>query len=362
MKKRNGKIELFRFIFCLAIIGFHLNVDYWNGEKNLTEYISFFGQGRIGVEFFFAVSGYLLAAAVYKKIKYGNNNLGKETVQFIYHKWMAIFPFHIIVYLITFIVVIVCRKLNLFETIKVFIDSLPNLFLIQKTGIYSKNLIGVEWYISTMLLAMVILYPLCKRYYNQFSKIIAPIITIFLVGYMCHETGGLSRTADWTVVCAKVQLRAIAELCLGIFCFECCRYISKLNIRGCIKGVLTITEWGCYMAAFFFAISTLGRKYEPYALYALYIAVMLSFSKKTFSKGILDNKIVYFLGKISLPMYLIQNAIRELVQFCCIDIMRKNQIILIFILIFGSSIVILYLGNRFKNLLDTIKIAMQKEM
>lgn len=89
---------------------------------------------------------------------------------------------------------------------------------------------------------------------------------------------------------------------------------------------------------------------------------MLSFSKKTFSKGILDNKIVYFLGKISLPMYLIQNAIRELVQFCCIDIMRKNQIILIFILIFGSSIVILYLGNRFKNLLDTIKIAMQKEM
>ena len=30
MKVRNGKIDFFRFVFCLIIVLFHINLDFWN--------------------------------------------------------------------------------------------------------------------------------------------------------------------------------------------------------------------------------------------------------------------------------------------------------------------------------------------
>lgn len=31
--KRNGKIELLRFLFALIIVIFHINLDFWNWER-----------------------------------------------------------------------------------------------------------------------------------------------------------------------------------------------------------------------------------------------------------------------------------------------------------------------------------------
>lgn len=65
---RNGNIDLMRFVFCLIIILYHINnrLDL-NPPFGLSEkYFSFCGEGRIGVEFFFVVSGYLLAVTAKK--------------------------------------------------------------------------------------------------------------------------------------------------------------------------------------------------------------------------------------------------------------------------------------------------------
>ncbi len=51
--KRNGKIELMRFVFCISILLYHINSDLWDGKKLLSDNISFFAHGRTGVEFFF---------------------------------------------------------------------------------------------------------------------------------------------------------------------------------------------------------------------------------------------------------------------------------------------------------------------
>ena len=68
---RNGNIDLMRFVFCLIIILYHINnrLDL-NPPFGLSEkYFSFCGEGRIGVEFFFIVSGYLLAVTAKKTIR-----------------------------------------------------------------------------------------------------------------------------------------------------------------------------------------------------------------------------------------------------------------------------------------------------
>ena len=35
--KRNGKIELFRFVFALIVVLFHSNIDFWNWERTYFE-------------------------------------------------------------------------------------------------------------------------------------------------------------------------------------------------------------------------------------------------------------------------------------------------------------------------------------
>lgn len=54
--KHNGIISLWKFIFCIVIIGFHLNAIQHYKNTNFG-----FLYGSIAVEFFFIVSGYLLA-------------------------------------------------------------------------------------------------------------------------------------------------------------------------------------------------------------------------------------------------------------------------------------------------------------
>ena len=51
--KRNGKIELMRFVFAIVIACFHLNMG-------------IFSSGMLAVEFFFIVTGYLLAKSLSK--------------------------------------------------------------------------------------------------------------------------------------------------------------------------------------------------------------------------------------------------------------------------------------------------------
>lgn len=68
--QRNGKIELLRFIFCMAVLLFHCE-KYVLGEPSLEKgyHLSLFCHGSMGVEFFFLVSGFLMAKSISKKIR-----------------------------------------------------------------------------------------------------------------------------------------------------------------------------------------------------------------------------------------------------------------------------------------------------
>ena len=57
--KRNGAIDLLKFLFSLMIVIYHGRL-FANAENPL------FRAGKIGVEFFFIVSGYLMAAKAEK--------------------------------------------------------------------------------------------------------------------------------------------------------------------------------------------------------------------------------------------------------------------------------------------------------
>ena len=70
LKKRNGTLELMRFVFCLAILFYHIG-KYTSGTPSLKNgvFLALFPHGAMGVEFFFLLTGVFLAQSLDKQLQ-----------------------------------------------------------------------------------------------------------------------------------------------------------------------------------------------------------------------------------------------------------------------------------------------------
>lgn len=309
---RNGKVELLRFVFCICVLMFHIQ-KYLVGEPKLDRIdLAVFPHGAMGVEFFFLLSGFFMAKSIDKKRKADPENAnkftGSEGIAFIKHKYMSIFPQHIVAFAITFIIYAITKEFSLFESVSKLVDSLPSMFLVQMTGINYTSPNHIEWYISCMLVALAVLYPLCKKYYDVFTKYIAPIGALLLFGYMIYTTKSLTGVMKWNGICYKSMLRAFGEVALGTTAYEFSKWLSTRELSKKGKLFLTLCELGCFAGSMMYVMMTFTKKYEIYVLVLLFFMVSIIFSGKTYGSDIFNNKFCLFLGKFSLPVYLGQLA------------------------------------------------------
>ena len=171
IKKHNGIIGLWKFLFCIMIILHHgKDFNYENSRR-------LFVGGNIAVEFFFIVSGFLMTKSALNKKDYDKDNLGKETFNFILKKIKVFLPYTITAGIILLIIN------NVFETISIRnnILSILDIFLIEMTGIKIKILNGPLWYISSMLICMAILYSLIRKYKYNYIYIFVPLCVLLIM-------------------------------------------------------------------------------------------------------------------------------------------------------------------------------------
>lgn len=309
---KNGKIEFARFVFSMIVLLFHFGEKMLPKNFIIIDGLTFFRNGWFAVEFFFVLSGYLLAFSAYKMNNI-NISLGRETFNFMLKKVMSILPYHIIIFPITFIGICIFNEKTLIEIFIDLLKSVPNFLLIQRSGLLNKDVLGVEWYISVMLFSMLILFPLCRKFYDVFSKIISPVISVLIIGYLIETTGALNGTTVWSVFVSKTLLRGFAELCAGIFVFEFCRNLKKIKFSKMEKIILTLLEVFSYVFVIAFTTLDFSKKYSGTFLIFVCIAICLSFSDITYGTKIFENKITIFLGSLSLPIYLCHSLIRRVI-------------------------------------------------
>lgn len=97
--QKNGGIELLRFLFCLIVLLFH-EQKYLLGEASLKHGVrlAFFPHGSIGVEFFFVLSGALMASSISRK--QADTPTPQEYLGFLSRKYRSIFPQHLVAFVI----------------------------------------------------------------------------------------------------------------------------------------------------------------------------------------------------------------------------------------------------------------------
>lgn len=314
VKKRNGKIELYRFIFAIFVLLFHFE-KYFIGPAPLDKgiHLAFFRHGSIGVEFFFLLSGFFMARSVEKAIKNsGEEKLEPvECIQFMWKKYTSVFPYHVVAFIFSFITYAMVEQFNWKESILKLIDSVPNFFLIQMSGISFTNPNHVEWYISCMFLAMCVLYPIARKYYKMLYQYVGPVFSLFVIGYMIYTTHALTGVQVWTGFWFKSTLRAVVEIILGGTCYEISKVIrsSEAFENGRYHISFIMAELVSFAGVTVFVISTVAAKYEVYALVLLMVLVTIAGSDKGISHEILNSRFCLFLGKLSLPIYLSQVSV-----------------------------------------------------
>ena len=294
--KRVGEIELFRFIFTIIIIILH--AQYLMGTD--IPFIS----GSLAVEFFFIVSGYLMMASIKRLEGTPIKSLANETVGFAWKKIYPIYPEILISFIIGFVFKCIANGYTFIESISVLPAGLSELFLIRNSGIGELLINSAIWYVQAMLLCVFILYPLIRKFPEMMQKVILPIGALLLLGWLYQTYGNLLSPSVWTGFTFKGNIRAIAELSLGAVCYQIVDYLKSFNFNKGIKIALTVIKWCCWLGSitymyFYFT----DHRGDFGILFVIMLAVLIAFSTQGIDSPIYQNKFIFWLGKISFPLY-----------------------------------------------------------
>ena len=294
-EKRNGIISLWKFLFAIVIAFFHCS-QFYQDIKN-----PFFPGGYIAVEFFFIVSGFFFAASALKK-RYSKKTIGTDTLKFIYKKICSFIPYILIAYIFSLIVQAYYSNWGISKIL----NSFWNLCLLKYFGFGDVIMLGQLWYIAYMLLVMFILYPIVVKYKANFIKLISPIIVIISLGFL-YETYGTINHLDkifYGMIPTGI-LRALAEINIGMIVFLISSKIKNISFKK-IFLIITSVISELLLVTILLVILFIPniKKYELIMLLMLSISLIIFTSNKCIELKLLSNKIIYFLEKLSLPIYL----------------------------------------------------------
>lgn len=310
--KRNGKIELLRFIASVYVLMFHidkyvLTLPPFKFSNEIS--LAFFPHGSVGVEFFFLVSGYLMARTAFKHISDDGSVLrGKEfsanCFGFMKRKYQSIFPYHAAAFVFATVTYVISMRYDLTGCLRTVFGSIPSFLLIQMSGIRLVEPNHVEWYISAMLIGMALLYPVCLKYYHAFTKLFAPLTAVLLIGYMQATSHRLTGVSVWNGIAYKSVFRAIAELALGASAFELSKYLSSVKWKKSRRYFFAFAEIVCFSLFSLYVFYYGHYNYEVVILIFLFVLVTLAFSGISAGAKWFDNRFNCYLGGLSLPVYL----------------------------------------------------------
>ena len=349
-KKRIGELDLLRFVFIIMVVLHHF-------ETGTSPY-------GISVEFFFTLAGLLMARHAEKWDRSTDRNgrslalVADETWSFMKGKLRAFYKYYLCAFALNVIVrSILVNHVSAPAVVMRLLKSIPTVTLSffaisgNSTGFY----LSASWFLSAMLIAMFILYPILLRSYRFSVKILFPILTLFLLGFEFAANKTIGVWSKWTGFTYFGILRAASEIAFGASLYYVSTEITgnemlmKIARHPLVKAFFTLVKACCYAVALLYAHKyVFGHKFSSgfdlHALFFVGIGILLSFSGLGWS--IPDSKAARYLGKISLPIYIFHNLLKSI----CMGILGVEELspeynwLMVVVCVIGS-VVLMYVTD-----------------
>lgn len=302
----------------------------------------YFAKGYLAVEFFFIVTGIMMCQTAEKSNL--NQNILNDTFHFIKKKIFSLMPNYYIAWIITLIVVVFCQLDGNFE-FSYLMDSYGELFFLRSVGIigfYSNN---PTWYISVMLTAELLLYPLLRKWRDNFY-IFAPSAFLLIMGIFNHYWGRLN-VEEYFGICSTVLLRAIMGILLGSICYKVAQKLKECRLREGISFFASIIALGIYILVLVFMVRPIGS-YDLLIVIMLGVSVTLTYSEMGIWAKLRNFKIFNWLAELSLNLYLSHYAIMKISTFMASNGMKRGKFYIIGSFI--NALLIMYLSKFLRKL------------
>lgn len=283
---RNPEIELWRFFFAVMIFLYHMKV---------------LPNGALAVDFFFLLTGYLTMNSISNNKKRSGHKI-QGTCSFILRKVSTFYP-ELLVATISVIAIRLCvQPIDLLQ-ITGAIKTLANSILpLKMTGISISywDFNAATWFISSMLIGLIIVYPLLVRFGTHPLLFITGVI---ICGFLCQYHGKLNDICVWYGITFEGNLRAIGELLIGATSYHAVQSFSQINLKPIATFLVTSIKYCCIILIVVISVLPYTELHGA-ALCIGLLAISISFSGQVSDRRVYSNKLCIFLGALSLPFYL----------------------------------------------------------
>lgn len=306
-RSKNGWIEIFRFLLACAIVGLYMSGYY-------AEPTQYFHGSYIAVDCFFVLTGLLTMISLQCSYQADPQAAPlQRLLQLLKKKLAVIYP----LYLLSFVVLFLFQEKmeyhnGLYGMLNGLAAAIGEILGIAVLGLGGGVATGGAlyynipgWYFSAMMIGLAILLFLAIWLKDLFLAIIAPAGAVLLYGYLHLKVGHLQ---IWEILGDQWLFplwRAVAGFCLGAFSSNFHQRLSVIRLRPAGKALRSVVE-------LLLASGVLGYTLRPWAQYgvidfsipflcALLFPLLLSHPQ---GKSTAFNKVAYFLGWISLPLWL----------------------------------------------------------
>lgn len=295
--RRNGMIDLFRFVYALLIMTHH---TYLFGREGYP-----FSGAWVFVEFFFMLTGALTAKHFFDMRELDSKEAAKYALIYSGRKFLPYMPYVLIALLIGYISNLFALPVSGVREAIGWIDNLIGESLLLGASKWASIRLAPLWFLSALFLVFpFICYFLGYKKYKWFYVyIFSWIVPILYYGKM-----GIVARAEYP----SDLMRAFMATSLGVFCYVFSKFIRDRKLGRKAQIVLTMIEVGCYLVPVIFTAFevTNGR----IMLIIFFIGIGISVSGRSTLSG-WNCKLFTWLGQLSMIVFLIHWPILSIIQW-----------------------------------------------
>lgn len=293
-------IEFIRFLAAAAVAMYHFGSFYLKVER-------FFPLSYIFVEFFFIISGFFMMKHICEKSD------SMKPIPYIFKKISGFFPILSVTFFVQLIIFSLSNELDSAGAVLAQLFHFKWEFLLLHAAGFIQNptfgvdyLQGQTWYLSAMVISLLLAYPLAKYFRKIFNYLICPLSCIIIYSYIVQTMGTLNVGNEYFGFILAAIPRGIAGTCVGCMTYNVYTYLKDKELNKTLATILEVLTYVSIIALF-----VLGRQFEGedslfYVLVFSAVVVLAVLNQTAISK-FLNEKLIKplgFLGKFSLYLYL----------------------------------------------------------
>ncbi len=296
---KNNRIQFWRIVMTYVIAVYHFNKRY-----------GVYTSGYIAVEFFFMVSGYLLADKYYRT-KGSDNSEQLSAIRYVWGRYRKYWPHSAVAFFTAFLAVGVYRGYAIGDYLMGLATHLPELFLVNMLGFRTGGGISyndITWFLSSLLIVSFLIWLFMKWNDRLYVGIVVPISVVLIYMYLYVRYGTLGVHEQFA--CLFVEegvVRGLADMNMGIAAYLISgkTVLRHMKMNGIISTVCLLGG-GVIMPCFFY-----HSKWDFLMLLMIFVGVTLAFGCE--NNGVFDKPIIEKWAGITLAIYLNHEVLTVLV-------------------------------------------------